>query len=56
MTQRERYTRDLRILKAKDEGLTQAQICERFGCSRGLLTKLFGKIRQDQEKEARHVG
>lgn len=53
MTEAGRDARDLRILSLIEEGLTQEQICQRMGCSRGLITRLLGDIRKDEQSEGR---
>lgn len=48
MSEHERDARDLRILAALDQGLTQAAVCARFGVSRGLIVTLLMDIRKDE--------
>ena len=50
LAQQDRDERDLRILSLLDDGLTQQQVCDRIGVTRGLVTKLLGDIRKDEAK------
>lgn len=53
LTQFERDTRDLQILKLLDQGKSQRQVAEAVGVTRGTFQLLLKDIREDEASEAR---
>jgi predicted DNA-binding protein (UPF0251 family) len=47
----QRDARDLKALRLLDAGLTQSEVCERLGITRGPLVRLVGDIRRDEANQ-----
>lgn len=51
LTEHERDARDLKILKLLDTGMSQKQVADAVGVSRGSFQRLLADIREDDRKQ-----
>lgn len=51
LTDHERDARDLKILKLLDTGMSQKQVADAVGVSRGSFQRLLADIREDDRKQ-----